>query len=677
MFWCGWLTPASASLILPGPITDPVPVFLVMLAVMLLAPLFFERLRLPGMVGLIVAGALIGPHGLGLLQRSNAIVLFGTVGILWLMFMAGLETSPDDLKKGARASLGFGLLTFLLPMGLGMAVMTGVGYSLLASILVASCLASHTLLALPLVLRLGIAKTRPVAATLGATLITNVLALLVLAVVTRAFVGQLTAGFWVTLLVGVSLFTLTTLVGVPRVGRWFFRRFGHDEVAEFSFVLTTLFLISYFAEWVQVEPIVGAFLAGTAITDLIPRSSPLMHRIEFVGNSLFIPIFLISVGMLVDLSLLLEPAALVAAAAIVGAVFVSKYLAAWVAGRLFNFSPAGVRLMFGLSLAQAASTLAAATVAYEVDLIDETTINGIIVMILVTCIVSPWAVSLWGSQVRSEVAGLPGAPGAPQPAEEFGCRRVLVPVSNPTTEDNLLRLAIALLDREGGMLLPIQVLVDHGERPSAADLSAQRGLLEVATRVARTAAVPVQPVPRIDGAVERGILRASFEHTADVIVLGWKGYSSYREEFLGSVIDHVVRRSPAPVLVSRLVQPVQNTRRVILAFSDWNAAGSHIEQELAWCRHIAQQLKAAFTVVHAPRSSAFSLALSAQEVPLVEGDGSLAEQLQALLEADDMLVLSAPPSARFGSVTGGQVEQLAHRFSQTSVVVLCHPELQL
>ena len=283
----GWrlLTKEFAPSVLSEPITDPVPVFLTIMAIMLIAPLLFERLKLPGIVGLILAGVLVGPHGLGLLQRDSTIVLLGTVGLLFLMFMAGLETSLDDLKYNADKAVIFGLATFAVPMVLGTVAMLILGYGFLAAILVASCFASHTLLALPIVTKLGIMRSQAVTATLGATLITNVLALLVLAIVVKAQQGNLTLNFWLFLIPSLSLYTFATLWGVPKIGRWFFRRFGHDEGAEFTFVVATLFVVSYGAELIEIEPIIGAFLAGIAITQLIPQLSPLMNRIQLTGLS--------------------------------------------------------------------------------------------------------------------------------------------------------------------------------------------------------------------------------------------------------------------------------------------------------------------------------------------------------------------------------------------------------
>jgi len=244
-------------------------------------------------------------------------------------------------------------------------------------------------------------RSQPVTVTLGATLITNILALLVLAIVVKAESGALTWSFWLFLIPALTIYTLATLVGVPWVGRWFFRQFGHDEGAECVFVLMTLFVISATADLIQIETIVGAFLAGIALTSLIPHLSPLMNRLQFIGNILFVPIFLISVGMLVDPLVLLEPPSILVAIAITGAELLSKFAAAWGVGKFFKFSIANIMVIFGLSSAQAASTLAAITVAFDISLVDELAVNGTIAMILMTCILSPWIVARWGQQIST------------------------------------------------------------------------------------------------------------------------------------------------------------------------------------------------------------------------------------------------------------------------------------
>ncbi|HEY9889931.1 MAG TPA: cation:proton antiporter, partial [Candidatus Obscuribacterales bacterium] len=365
----GWGLPEplptwAIAQILKEPTTDPVAIFLIILAIMLIAPLLVERFRLPGIIGLILAGVVVGPYGLGVLERDNTIELLGTVGLLFLMFLGGLETSLDDLKRNADKPIIFGLATFIVPMALGTGGMMLLGYDLWASVLVASCFASHTLVALPVLSKLGIMRHAATTATLGGTLITNVLALLVLAIVVKADQGDLTLSFWLFLIPSLAVYTFAVLWGVPKLGRWFFKKFGQDDSAEFTFVLATLFVASYLAGLIEIEPIVGAFLAGIAITQIIPRFSPLSNRIQFIGNTLFVPIFLISVGMLVDpLILIRQPQSIFFALIIVALEVGSKFGAAWMSARWFKWPLPSTMVMFGLSVAPAASTLAAITIA--------------------------------------------------------------------------------------------------------------------------------------------------------------------------------------------------------------------------------------------------------------------------------------------------------------------------
>lgn len=664
------------------PITDPVGVFLIIMAIMLVAPLLFERIKLPGIVGLILAGVIIGPHGLGILERDSTIILLGTVGLLFLMFMAGLETSLDDLKYNADKAVIFGIGTFAVPMILGTVAMLSLNYSFLAAILVASCFASHTLLALPIASKLGIMRTQAVTATLGATLITNVLALLVLAVVVKAHQGNLDVNFWLFLIPSLVLYTFATLWGVPRIGRWFFRRFGHDEGAEFTFVVATLFVVSYAAELIQIEPIIGAFLAGIAITQLIPQLSPLMNRIQFIGNTLFVPFFLISVGMLVNpLVLIQNPQSLLVSAVMVAVAIIAKFAPAWGVGKLFGFDFSSIMVMFGLSVAQAASTLAAITVAYQIELVDQLTVNGTIAMILVTCIVSPWVTARWGASTKTAPVS-PKQPKKTGPIDNMPARyRILVPVANPNTEDNLLQLALILAKTSGGTLLPLHVLTDTHGRISVEAKTQQTQLLAFAEAIAHAVVTPVEPIGRVDGSIDRGIVRVAQERDASLVICGWKGYSTYRENFFGSVIDNVVRRATVPVLVSRFPQPIKTLRRILLVVSEADIADSSLQQSLALAQILATELKAIFILLYAVSDRAWeatdqTLPGVSSETPIQRIQGNLVGKVSRMLERDDLLMMTAGHQPeRFGvSALGVAPEAIARLHPDLSMIIVHFPQ---
>jgi Kef-type K+ transport system membrane component KefB/nucleotide-binding universal stress UspA family protein len=669
-----------APLLPSGPITDPVAIFLIILAIMLVAPLLFERLRLPGIVGLIVAGVLVGPHGFGLLERDSTIVLLGTVGLLFLMFMAGLETSLDDLKLNADKAVIFGIATFAVPMLLGVPAMMALGYSFLSAVLVASCFASHTLLALPIASKLGIMRAPSVTATLGATLITNVLALLVLAVVVKAHQGNLTLGFWLVLIPSLTFYTFATLWGIPRLGRWFFRRFGHDEGAEFTFVVATLFVVSYFAKLIEIEPIIGAFLAGIAITQLIPQLSPLMNRIQFIGNTLFVPFFLISVGMLVNpLILIQEPRSLAVSAVMVGVAIAAKFIPAWGSGKLFKFEFPNIMVMFGLSVAQAASTLAAITVAYNIKLVDQLTVNGTIAMILVTCIASPWVTARWGQDMKSSsVSAQQSQPSSD--VSQVTQYRILVPVANPSTEDNLLQLALMLAKSTDGVLLPLHVLTDIYGPISSEDKLKQERLLATAETIAHSAVTDVEPIGRVDDSIDKGILRTAQERNANLVICGWKGYSTYRDNFFGSVIDNVARRTRVPLLITRFMQPIESTQRVFLAIADIETTTPSFQQTLVLAQALARELKASLQVLQVVSNGRGASNLRetfnlAEDVPVHRVKGNFVSQVSQILETDDLLILThdAHPERLGGPTLGVAPEAIARQHPETSMIIAYFP----
>ncbi|MEA5579330.1 cation:proton antiporter [Anabaena sp. UHCC 0451] len=658
-----------------GPLKEPVPVFLTILGIMLIAPLLFEKIRLPGIVGLILAGVIVGPHGLGLLARDSTIVLLGTVGLLFLMFMAGLETSLDDMKYNADKAVIFGLLTFSVPMILGTGAMLAIGYGFLPAILVASCFASHTLLALPVVSKLGIMRSQVLTTTLGGTLITNILALLVLAVVVRAHQGNLTLQFWLFLIPSLIIYTFLTLWGVPRLGKWFFRKFGHDEGAEFTFVLATLFVVSYGADIVQIEPIIGAFLAGVAITQLIPHLSPLMNRIQFIGNTLFVPFFLISVGMLVNPRILIqEPKSLIVSGVMVTVAIIAKYLPAWGAGKLFAFNPNQIMVMFGLSVAQAASTLAAITVAYNIKLVDQLTVNGTIAMILVTCIASPWVTAKWGQKLKPEETTTQKSAGG-----KLG-DRVLVPVANPNTEDNLLQLAMILAKSATGTLLPLHILIEAGEPISPADKARQNQLLSNAEMIAHAAVTKVTTIGRIDESIDKGIARVAQERQASVIVCGWKGYSTYQENLFGGVIDKIVQRSFVPVLVTRFPLPIEHTSRVFLAFTTQQTKASNFAQSIKLAQTLATELKASLQLLQVVPSRGVDIDLTdgiiSTDIPVQKVRGSFVKEVSRLLKPNDLLLLngSVAQKGQIFSLLGHVPEAIAHNHPKVAMMIAYFPQ---
>ncbi|RVU42231.1 cation:proton antiporter [Lujinxingia sediminis] len=547
------------------PFTDPVLIFAVVMLMLLVAPLAVRKMRLPEIIGLLLAGVIAGPNALGLLERDATFQLLGTVGLLYIMFTAGLEIDLNRFAKYRNHSLVFGVLTFIVPQTIGtLAGMYILGLDFMVAILLASMFASHTLLAYPVTSRLGVSKSNAVTATVGGTVITDTAALLVLAVVMGSTRGSLDMNFWLTLVIGLSIYVALVFWSIPRVGRWFLRKVGSEGVVEYVFVLAVVFLAAFMAELAGVEAIIGAFMAGLALNRLIPESSTLMNRIEFVGNALFIPFFLISVGMLVDVRVLFSgAAALIVAATMVAAALFSKWLAALLTQKVLGYSRDEQMVIFGLSAAQAAATLAVVLVAFDVGLFDETVLNGTIVMIAVTCFVSPIVTERFGRRMALAQEAQGGS------TEDEAPQRFLVPLANAAHARALLDFTF--LVREHGSeepVFPLSVVPEEGDTAQAV-ASAER-MLSAAVVHGASAEVPVVPVTRMAHNLASGMARAVLERRVSDLVVGWSGPAppspSARRANFGVITDQLLQQTEQQVFINHLTQPINTVRRVIVVF---------------------------------------------------------------------------------------------------------------
>lgn len=539
------------------PITDPVLTFALVMVMILVLPLLVRRFRLPGLVGLLVAGMIIGPHALGVLARDQTMQLLGTVGILYIMFIAGLEVDLNEFSRHRNRSILFGAMTFALPQGLGTLVGRFVlEFDWAGSVLLGAVFASHTLLAYPIISRLGLAKSEAVTTSVGATILTDTAALLVLAVVVRAVEGALTLLFWVQMLVLLGAYVAAVLWSVPRLGRWFFRKVRSDGEAEFVFVLAVVFVCAFLATMVGVEPIIGAFLAGLALNRLVPEQSTLMSRTRFVGESLFIPFFLLSVGMLVDLGVLAGgPRAWLIAGSMVGTVALTKWLAAASTRPLFGYTADQAWMIFGLTIPQAAATLATVLIGFNVGIFDENVLNGSILMILVTCMIGPWIAERYGRRVAQQAEQAPFEPSQlPQ--------RILVPLANPETAPLLIDVAFMIRRPTSDQpIFPLAIVEDEDDVQRG--VAAGEKLLGHAVLHAAAADVPSIPVVRIDRNVASGILRAIRERMISTVVIGWNGKSTGRHSTFGSILDQLLAESRELVLVSKIEQPLNTVQRIV------------------------------------------------------------------------------------------------------------------
>lgn len=546
-------------------IESPLFTFTVLLLVVLIVPPIFERFKLPGLVGLIVAGIALGSDGLGFLNSdSETMKLLSEVGKVYLMFVAGLEIDLAEFRKSKRKAIAFGLATFLLPILTGVVVGSLFGYGLNAAVLMGSLMASHTLLGYPIVTRLGVERNRAVVATIGATIFTDIASLLLLAVCLSIHQGDFSVASLIIQLMALGLYSILVLFGLDSAGKYYFRRTGEDQSNQFLFVLLAVFLASVGAQLIQVDKIVGAFLAGLAVNDVVGRS-PVEEKVTFVGSTLFIPFFFVDIGLLLDLSSLRETITteLALTATLVGGLFLSKGLAAAIAQWIFRFNRAEGLTMWSLSLPQVAATLAAALAGLNQGLLDRSVFNAVIMLMLVTAISGPILTQRFGRQLqyiqgKTEYT----LPTTAKTFVTYPPSRVLVSVSNPQTEAHLIETA-ALLARQGeeGKIISLKVVLDG--MATAEDIQNARYLLDQTKALGQELEVPIIPVLRLDDKVAQGITRTAREQSVNWIIMGWSP-TTFRERLLGSTIDDVFWSARCPVVVMTLMQDPRAIQRILV-----------------------------------------------------------------------------------------------------------------
>lgn len=563
------------------PFTNPVLKFLLILVIILFTPILLNKIKIPALLGLIIAGAVVGPFGFNLIERDSGIILSGTAGLLYIMFLAGLEIDLADFKKNSKKSLVFGLYTFIIPMVLGILVSLYIlEFSMPTSILLASMFASHTLIAYPLVSKLGVAKNRAVNITVGGTLITDTLALLVLAVIVGMNTGEVNTVFWVKLSISILIFGATVMLLFPIIGRWFFKRF-HDNISHYIFVLMMVFLGAFLAELAGIEAIIGAFLTGLALNRLILHTSPLMNRIEFVGNAIFIPFFLIGVGMLVDYRVFFKDWETIKVAAVMIIVATSaKFIAAWLTQKTFNFSADERRLIFGLSNAQAAATLAAVLIGYNliigetatgepIRLLNESILNGTILMILFTCTIASFV-----AQKGAKNIALLETSGASAYDEEY-VENILIPVNNSDTTDDLINLGIIAKSKNNTNGLYALSIVDDYEMGSSADKHARK-ILEHATVTASATDNTIHTLLRYDINIVNGISSVAKEHKITDLILGLHIKKGISDSFLGNLTEGILSKCNPTTLIYKPSQPFGTIKRHVIIVP------AHAEKEIGF-----------------------------------------------------------------------------------------------
>ena len=572
----------------PPFVSDPTMIFFVVLLIILLATIVMSKLRIPHIIGMVLAGVLIGQYGLNILSRDASFELFGHVGLLYIMFLAGLEMNLSDLKKYGVRMVGFGFLTFFVPFS--MAYFVGVGlldYSPAASMLLACILSSNTLIAYPVVARYGLQKHRSVVLSVGSSMLALTLALLVLAAFSAAYQCEADLLFWLTFVGKVAVFCTVSAFVLPRLTRWFFNRFN-DAVMLFVYVLSVVFLTAAASAACGLEGIFGAFLAGLILNRFIPGVSPLSNRLEFVGNAIFIPYFLIGVGMMIDVRIMFHDEATVWV--VLCMVFFGtfgKAIAAYLSCLLFRLHISSGHIMFGLTAAHAAGSIAMVMVGMDLmtpegaPLVDHSMLNGVVMMILFTCVISSITVDRASQQILLREK-LHGAEADQQTKGDD--EKMLLPLQHPEDADQLVRLAIMMRNSKLNRgLIGINVVYD--DQYSQKNQAEGRRVLQLAMETASAADVRMQTQSRLATNIANGLKHAFKENDASEIIMGMHHRRSENDSFWGAYTQGLITDVNRQVMICRLNRPLSTIRRIVVAMP------SKVEFEFGffrWVEHLAR-----------------------------------------------------------------------------------------
>lgn len=567
-------------------VTQPVQIFFIVLAIILFAPLLLNKLKIPHIIGMIVAGVVVGPYGFNILADDDSFAIFGQVGLLYLMFLAGLEIDMYHLRLNLRRGLAFGVLTLLIPLVLG--VLSSVYLLQLdwpTSFLLGAMYASHTLLSYPVAARFGITKAPAVLIAIVGTIIAVIGALLVLA----ATVSVRERGHFdpttILLLMGrMALWVVVLLYAYPRLTRAFFKTYS-DKVMQYVFVLTLVFLAACSAQFIGLEPVLGAFFAGLLLNRYVPISSPLMNSIEFVGNALFIPYFLISVGMMINLRVLGNTATLAVAGIMLAVALASKWLPAFIAQKINHLDSTSRNVMFGLTAAHTAVALAVVTVGYRMNMFDERILNSTIMVILVTCALAPIITSAAAPKLKVKMMEEDG-----DIIRHTRVNNTLIAVANPLTTSPLVEMAM-LMRNDRGRHSFYAIHVRNENSKSAKAIS--HNSLEAARKTGATADIKIETLDRYDLNTVTGILNAIEERDITEIILGIHRRVTIIDSFFGSKVEQLLRSTNKMVIIARCFIPANTLTRVVVwvprdaqyetGFSRWVRAVARLTRQVG-CR---------------------------------------------------------------------------------------------
>ena len=544
------------------PLKNSVLILALILLIILFSPLLFKRFRVPGIIGLILSGVIIGPNFLHLIESTNSFELLSKTGLLYIMFLAGLEIDMQEFQHNRNKSIVFGALTFLIPIIIGYFVCIYVfQFSVWPALLLASMFSTHTLLSYPIVSNMGIIKNRAVQVTFGGTIITDSAVLILLGFITNVVTGEINSFFWFRTTLSLGLLVFCTLYLLPKISRWFFRNIEAQASSHYIYVLAVVFISSYLSELAGVEPIIGAFLAGLGLNKIIPHSGILMNRITFIGNTLFIPFFLISAGMLVDLKLFFEGTSALLFASILLLVGLStKYIAAWVTSSIYKYSKYERNIIFGLSVSHAAATMAIIKVGFDIHLFDQNVVNGTIILILISCLISSFV-----TERASRAIAINEKEVARKTHDKI--ERILIPVSNPDNIQRLIDLALLVKDQKSNEpIYPLSIVEDDADADEKINIV--RKVIEGIVEQISSGDKKVEVLKKVDLSIVDGIARTAKAYNISDILISFKINQGPSNLIFGKDLStNLLVKTKQAIIISKILQPINTLQRFIVLLS--------------------------------------------------------------------------------------------------------------
>ena len=537
------------------PLTEPVSVFAVLITVIFLSPFIFRLLKIPDVAAFIIAGIIIGPFGMNILARDSSIELLGTAGLLYIMFLIGLELDPEKLRISKRQSIVFGLFTFLFPFLFGLITARFLlKQDLGSSLFVALMFSSHTLVAYPIVRKLGVTGDLAVLTAIGGTIITDTLVLILLSFLVQEDGGQHFPAILFKTILPFGIYLLVLFYGFPRISRWFFANVKRDRPVHFLFLMLMVSIASVLAMLIGFEAIIGAFVAGMALSRSVPRNSLLMQHVDFVGNILFIPVFLIGTGMLINLRVLFtEPSLWITFLILFLGAMAGKWLAAYFTQKSVGFSVHQRNLLFGLSGSRAAAAIAVMLLGFERNIIDERLLDATVLIILMSCLAGSFLTDRYGKKLV-----LTGRVDFQAQLTDI----ILVPIANPFHMAQLVKLALKLKDRMSPN--PVYLLsIVHDNIRTRENLARIRNILEANVSEFNDLNESVKVITRVDMNVSGGILRTAKEYMVSDIIIGWGSRTTASRKIFGSIFDQLYGGEQT-LYVCNLTEPPELTERLVI-----------------------------------------------------------------------------------------------------------------